>query len=1081
MERTRLQLGDMVLAQTANLNTVCPAPEGNPSDFCWDMWSLGVVIVEMLHLNSFRELQNWERQEQLDAVRAKELAKDSLLGDIARNLLQADPKKRLTAEHLVQLIQSHKNMLHPGTMAFLFSQPCEQPSWASPSSKFPVTFGKTAVRIRSGRENSKDEVVTLDYGRMFRTDHTLCVDPDITWSTFPKILAKGLFKLSAKGHKLRNGGFCWLILLTKTQSNWEVVSHWSEKQSHLMEQAAIRDFFFKFVGTVAVPSVRHNNSHQKPEEFLYDTLLASMQHRSPCSSSSSSPVSSCSSSDPPRLKPFQEEGVQWMVKRETKDRPLQISDLWEEHEFRSLKLCEANLDPECPSPGFQKQYDHDCLKPGTFFRHSIAGTVASSKPHFNDVRGGVLADQMGLGKTIQTFALMQSNLPQSDSANFDNVLRLLNPHNLADSLFDKIRALPNSVIKIILDYHGVCQATLVVCPDALTNQWVEQAKKFKHLCADGPVLYQDLALNLGSKCNLRVDERQLRDPRDLSGSNVVVASRSQVENDHKDKDNGWLTKFVWWRVVFDEAHSFGVRRGRVSNSVLETGYSLTSFHRWCLTGTPVSNQYKLDDLFGLMRLLKLHPFADKKDFWTVAISEPYKSGNPEATKMLHQVLGDICRRNLFAGVADQLHLPDLKLQVHKFELEPIERWEYKLLFVDRFDGDKIFYGDDWQLSPSQHHSRFMQDVVFGYSYFNVVINDVSSATDRCQQGSVLTSSTQREARSRSNTRSESEFQKRKVRIEKEMSPELLETNKKRTQILQPMLHKMEKVAKLHEDKKVASAGLITCNKHGTLMGGGSRFKAIQTEVSKIVSSDPSNKVLIFSRHQNFLRPLERVLKRDPSLSALVTRLKISQPKEAVHEFQDGDNRVLLLNYYQGAEGLNLQGANHIFFIETELSFAARRQAIGRAFRMNQKRPVEVHLFVPKDTVEERIHEATKEWNNFTTANDLDDSIVQSHFRDEWQALVRAGAAETRTEDEKELQSHGCRDQNESFSSCMDSEDTLSSSDPEGGADELLPVRRVSSTATWVSVSTATSTTAEPEENDSDDSDCMPTSTKKHQQ
>ena len=118
---------------------------------------------------------------------------------------------------------------------------------------------------------------------------------------------------------------------------------------------------------------------------------------------------------------------------------------------------------------------------------------------------------------------MQSNLPQSDSANFDNVLRLLNPHNLADSLFDKIRALENDVIKIILDYHGVCQATLVVCPDALTNQWVEQAKKFKHLCADGPVLYQDLALNLGSKCNLRVDERQLRDPRDLSGSNVVVS------------------------------------------------------------------------------------------------------------------------------------------------------------------------------------------------------------------------------------------------------------------------------------------------------------------------------------------------------------------------------------------------------------------------------------------------------------------------------------------------------------------------------------------------------------------------------
>jgi len=55
-------------------------------------------------------------------------------------------------------------------------------------------------------------------------------------------------------------------------------------------------------------------------------------------------------------------------------------------------------------------------------------------------------------------------------------------------------------------------------------------------------------------------------------------------------------------------------------------------------------------------------------------------------------------------------------------------------------------------------------------------------------------------------------------------------------------------------------------------------------------------------------------------------------------------------------GLNLTAANHVFHFDRWWNPAVENQATDRAFRIGQKKNVQVHKFVCLGTVEERIDE-----------------------------------------------------------------------------------------------------------------------------
>lgn len=70
--------------------------------------------------------------------------------------------------------------------------------------------------------------------------------------------------------------------------------------------------------------------------------------------------------------------------------------------------------------------------------------------------------------------------------------------------------------------------------------------------------------------------------------------------------------------------------------------------------------------------------------------------------------------------------------------------------------------------------------------------------------------------------------------------------------------------------------------------------------------------------------------------------------------EDPTLKVILISLKAGGEGLNLQVANHVFLLDPWWNPACEMQAIQRAHRIGQTRPVKAVRFITADTIEKKI-------------------------------------------------------------------------------------------------------------------------------
>ncbi|EPQ60504.1 hypothetical protein GLOTRDRAFT_113119 [Gloeophyllum trabeum ATCC 11539] len=98
-----------------------------------------------------------------------------------------------------------------------------------------------------------------------------------------------------------------------------------------------------------------------------------------------------------------------------------------------------------------------------------------------------------------------------------------------------------------------------------------------------------------------------------------------------------LQSVYWFRVVLDEAHTIK----ETSTVGCRASCDLMADRRLCLTGTPVQN--KLDDVYALIKFLRLAPFHDKL-VWTEYIGTPVKFGQPLGVARLQTIMKCITLR-----------------------------------------------------------------------------------------------------------------------------------------------------------------------------------------------------------------------------------------------------------------------------------------------------------------------------------------------------------------------------------------------------------------------------------------------------
>jgi SNF2 family DNA or RNA helicase len=118
-----------------------------------------------------------------------------------------------------------------------------------------------------------------------------------------------------------------------------------------------------------------------------------------------------------------------------------------------------------------------------------------------------------------------------------------------------------------------------------------------------------------------------------------------------------------------------------------------------------------------------------------------------------------------------------------------------------------------------------------------------------------------------------------------------------------------------------------------------------------------HKALVFSQFVDFLSLLREPLDRlGIAYQYLDGATPAAERTRRVAAFQAGQGDLFLISLKAGGFGLNLTAADYVLITDPWWNPAAEDQAMGRAHRIGQKRPVTVYRLVAKGTVEERIVE-----------------------------------------------------------------------------------------------------------------------------
>ncbi|KAJ7559086.1 hypothetical protein O6H91_04G069500 [Diphasiastrum complanatum] len=605
-----------------------------------------------------------------------------------------------------------------------------------------------------------------------------------------------------------------------------------------------------------------------------------------------------------------------------------------------------------------------------FYINVFSGEATLDFPSaLQTAKGGILADAMGLGKTVMTIALILTNCGKGgfSSEKIVKVEEDLNgsvPHSSLDSLdlpsnemFKKEVSNASLSFKKRLRKGG---GTLIVCPMTLLGQWKTEFEN--HVIAGVLSVYAHYGTD---RC---------KDPKFLLKHDVVLTTYGILQSEYDPSNSGEdgpLHSVHWFRIVLDEAHTIKASRSLSAQAV----FRLMADRRWCLTGTPVQN--KLEDIFSLLHFLRVEPWSNW-GWWNKLIQRPHEEGQPQGLKLLQSILKPLMlRRTKDSTDRDGrpiLVLPPAETQVIECELSEAERDFYNALFhkskvkFDKFveqgrvlhnyasilelllrlrqccdhpflvfsRGDTGDYADLDKLAKRfMNGGRCDGDDSFAQGPTKAYIQEV---VDDLRKG------------------------------DKAECPICLEAVE--DAVLTPCAHCMCRECLFASWRSSGSGACPLCrqtfNKQELVtVPTSSRFRVdIEknwTESSKVTSllqqleslKKSGAKSIVISQWTSFLDLLEIPFNRQKLKYARLDGTLSQQQREGViKEFScNSDISVLLISLKAGGVGINLTAASNAFLLDPWWNPAVEEQAIMRIHRIGQTKKVSIKRFIVKVVIE----------------------------------------------------------------------------------------------------------------------------------
>lgn len=123
-----------------------------------------------------------------------------------------------------------------------------------------------------------------------------------------------------------------------------------------------------------------------------------------------------------------------------------------------------------------------------------------------------------------------------------------------------------------------------------------------------------------------------------------------------------------------------------------------------------------------------------------------------------------------------------------------------------------------------------------------------------------------------------------------------------------------------------------------------------------LSKQCGDKVLVFSANIPTLDCLRDLFERDKiSFCRIDGGVDMNKRTQMLSEFQAGRVDVMLISTRAGGQGLNMQEANRVIIFDFGFNPAWEEQAIGRSYRFGQRKPVFVYRFLAGGTFEANIY------------------------------------------------------------------------------------------------------------------------------
>jgi len=144
---------------------------------------------------------------------------------------------------------------------------------------------------------------------------------------------------------------------------------------------------------------------------------------------------------------------------------------------------------------------------------------------------------------------------------------------------------------------------------------------------------------------------------------------------------------------------------------------------------------------------------------------------------------------------------------------------------------------------------------------------------------------------------------------------------------------------------------------GPLPGRSSKLNRLTEMLEEVIAVGDS--ALVFTQFVEMGQLLQKHLIETFKVETIFLhgRTPAIQRERMVVSFQESESPIIfILSLRAGGAGLNLTHANHVFHFDRWWNPAVENQATDRAFRIGQRRDVQVHKFVVAGTLEEHIHQ-----------------------------------------------------------------------------------------------------------------------------